>query len=500
MPGSNVRPTEVRTRAHKRIRLESNHARRDSALNIQDLPVEIILIILTLVPVCDVILLRQVSRLFRRLLEDEPFWKSLYRNTRIVRPPGPLPRQSTVFLRNSLVASAKVEQSWPPAHSTPIPRYYGPCIPTPYNIRFSSMLGGRWLIAGSNEVIWCYDLRELNPTPRLFYQPHLRANYFRCVSTTNEKGEPLAFAVSETQVGGRMRKLNIYQVHVSPENTEPFICKRLLQFDVSRDGPPAYIATIGPRLLIVSKPHEAIPQNLRVVMDINTLQCYHITTPDTFPPPLPTADFTPFTFCVSTKAYLLLFHIFQTITADVDTVIVAYPISTSSTGPTHPGGTLPLRASHITRIPKTQFVWPALLLEAPSSCGMTRIVLTGKIYSFPCGERHSLAFLDLTLDGTGSMTHTCKPASSVLARNPMWLETGPDGCARGIVCNGHSLELYSFLVDEDGEVSWHFGRTPEGLTDPSTNVSMIAFDGFSGVICVRVQTYYKSYIDVWKFG
>ncbi|KAG0707902.1 hypothetical protein DFH29DRAFT_558719 [Suillus ampliporus] len=201
-------------------------------INIQNLPDEVLFVILEFVDVLDVVVLYKVSKLFHRLLHDELYWRKSYEKRRIPRPPGPFKGQSTTYLREILVRSARVQRNWPPFVRSPNSTSRVTLQSAKQNL---SIIHGRWLITGDSPLILCYDTCSSNPdwntSPQIFYRPHLQANFFSCFSTTAEDGQELIFAVSETQVGAVRRKLNLFTIEIDPDYG-PFISGHVFTLDV----------------------------------------------------------------------------------------------------------------------------------------------------------------------------------------------------------------------------------------------------------------------------
>ncbi|KIJ07151.1 hypothetical protein PAXINDRAFT_103080 [Paxillus involutus ATCC 200175] len=311
-------------------------------VHISNLPVEILLMIMEFLPVLDLVSLFPVCRLFKHLLSDDLFWRSQYRSASILRPPGPFSGQSTAFLRNALVSSARVAQNWPPHTLSPTPRvgkdfqiFHN--FRTFHNFPFSKLLAGRWLIAGDSQLIWCYDLH--NPIPRMFYRPHLMANFFQCVSTTDDKGELVVFAVSETQVGNSRRGINIYKVAM--DHNGPVITSRILRQDVPDSYPGVSDVTIGPRFLVVVPKGPYFIQTLPIIVDITTFQRYDISLPASLLQRAPRASHIS-TF-IPTTSYLLALHTFWTQPNGLHSLVLAWPLE-----PQSPGRPKTLQASHST--------------------------------------------------------------------------------------------------------------------------------------------------------
>jgi len=195
-----------------------------SSINIQNLPDEVLFIMLEFVDVLDAVVLHkvkchpisilsyldstcdQVSKLFYRLLHEDWYWRTAYRKRRIPRPPGPFEGQPTSLLRKVLVRSAKVQHNWPPFVRSPHPTSR---VVMSNARQHLSIIHGRWVISGDPPLLLCFDTSnpDWDATSQIFYKPHLSANYFQCFSMTAEDGQELIFAVSDTQVGNVRRKL-----------------------------------------------------------------------------------------------------------------------------------------------------------------------------------------------------------------------------------------------------------------------------------------------------
>ncbi|KIJ07556.1 hypothetical protein PAXINDRAFT_182449, partial [Paxillus involutus ATCC 200175] len=311
-------------------------------VHISNLPVEILFMIMGFLPTLDLVPLPQVCKLFKHLLSDDLFWRSQYRSTSILRPAGPFRGQSTAFLRNALVLSARVAQNWPPYTLSPTPKIATTRIGENSRIfpafPFSKLLAGRWLIAGDEQLIWCYDLP--NPIPRIFYRPHLVANFFQCVSTTNDKGELVVFAVSETQIGRSRRGINIYKVVM--DHNGPVITSRILRQDVPDNYSGASDVTIGPRFLAVIPKGPYFIQTLPIIIDITTFQRYDISLPASLLQSVPRASHTS-TF-IPTTSYLLALYTFWTQANGFHSLVLAWPLELQLS----PGRPQALQASHST--------------------------------------------------------------------------------------------------------------------------------------------------------
>ncbi|KAG6331307.1 hypothetical protein ID866_7780 [Astraeus odoratus] len=242
--------------------------RRTPVASIQDLPQEILLIICVYLHITDLFALSQVSRFFWLLLRDDLLWRNLYRSTRILRPPGPFRQQSTDFLRRALICSAKIGANWPPVKALPEFRRMV-TVPMVDPAEYCHILAGRWLIAANASIACYYDLWEKpQPLPNLFYRPHLVAKFFRCVSTLNVNGDPLTFVVTETQVGIKMRRVNVGRISIDVNG--PFV-EPLLHYDLTQNHPGVSDVAIGARLLVI-KPKGNICRIQPMIYDFRLLR------------------------------------------------------------------------------------------------------------------------------------------------------------------------------------------------------------------------------------
>ena len=84
----------------------------------------------------------QVSKQFHAIINDPTLWRTLYADVRFPRPPGPLPWQSTKFLQQNLVHSARLSQCWTSQPMKIISRH-----PVPLGSAEEwGWVDGRWLI------------------------------------------------------------------------------------------------------------------------------------------------------------------------------------------------------------------------------------------------------------------------------------------------------------------------------------------------------------------
>ena len=124
--------------------------------DISALPVEIIFRILLFLSPHELIHLQRVrpsqlasflltsymSKQFRAIIDDRTFWKTLYADAHLPRPPGPFSWQSTGFLQRTLVRSARLAQRWT---SKPTNKIFK-CSLSLGSDLYYKWLCGRWLV------------------------------------------------------------------------------------------------------------------------------------------------------------------------------------------------------------------------------------------------------------------------------------------------------------------------------------------------------------------
>ncbi|OAX34729.1 hypothetical protein K503DRAFT_868735 [Rhizopogon vinicolor AM-OR11-026] len=448
------------------------------SINIQDLPDEVLFIILEFVDVLDADVLHKVSKLFYRLLHDECYWRTAYRKTRIPRPPGPFEGQPTSYLRETLIRSAKVQLNWPPFVWSPHPTS---------RITFSrvalsaaklhlSIIHGRWLITGDSPLMLCYDTCSSNPdwatSPQIFYQPHLTANFFRCFSMTAEDGQELIFAVSDTQVGTVRRKLNLFTITIDP-GYGPFISGHVFTLDLRSSYSGVQAVATGPRLLVISAKgleHEDPP----IILDVKTFQRFQIVSS-----PLAQGHHVIVTSFISTSSYLFVARLLN----GWETLLQVFPISqTHSQSSTD--GIRVLRPSHVMKTPELRFhTWH--VLRGPKyepSTGGTRITLMLSVLGPTSMDVASLNIVHLLLDAGGNISFTPKMLWTLPRDTTVLADSSHDGCIRGLVCSENGRRLMPFVIDDQDENSTVCGLFSNDITT-SFKQPLFLFDGYRGVLC-----------------
>ncbi|KAG1738727.1 hypothetical protein EDB19DRAFT_880550 [Suillus lakei] len=462
-------------------------------INIQDLPNEILFIILEFVDVLDIVVLYKVSKLFHRLLHDEWYWKQSYRNKRIPRPPGPFEGQSTTYLRKILVRSARVQHNWPPFVRSPNPTSRVTLQSAKQNL---SIIHGRWLITGDSPLLLCYDTRSSDPdwdtSPRIFHQPHLQANFFRCFSTTAEDGQELIFAVSETQVGAARRKLNVFTVAIDPDYG-PFISGYIFTLDVRPRYSGVWTVTTGPRLLVIcAKGSEQ--DDPPVILDVKTFQRFRAATP-----PLPRGHLGMFTSYLSTSSHLLVARLL----GGLETLLQVYPLSqTQSEWSTD--AVWVLHPSHAMRTHELRFcTWH--VLRGPKHETLTggiRMTLMLSLLAPNSSDVASLNIVQLLLDAGGGISFTSERLRALPHDATVLADSSHDGCIRGLVCSGNRRQFIPFTIDDQDKNSTDYGEF-SGIINNSLSLRLdpVLFDGYRGVLCsMIVMERGRSSIEVVRFG
>ncbi|KAG1741521.1 uncharacterized protein EDB91DRAFT_1130907 [Suillus paluster] len=477
---------------HRLTRLSTQNSLAPTK-NIHHLPDEVLFIILEFVDVLDVVVLYKVSKLFHRLLHDEWYWRTSYKRRRIPRPPGPFEGQSTTYLREILVRSARVQHNWPPFARSPNPTSRVTLQSAKQNL---SIIQGRWLITGDSPLLLCYDTCSSDPdwdtSPQVFYQPHLQANFFRCVSVTAEDGQELIFAVSDTQVGTVRRKLNLFTIEIVP-GYGPFISGHVFTLDLQPRYSGVWTVTTGPRLLVISAkgPEQEDPP---VIVDVKTFQRFHAVIP-----PLPRGHLGMFTSFISTSSHLLVARLLN----GSETLLQVFPISqTQSEWSTD--DVRVLYPSHVMRTPELRFrTWH--VLRGPKYETLTagiRIALMLSVFAPTSVDVASLDIVDLLLDAGGSISFTSEMLWALPRDATVLADSSHDGCIRGLICSRNERQSMPFMIDDQDKNSTGYGLFMSDNNDRlSSRPDPVLFDGYRGVLCsVVVTERRRSFIEVMRFG
>ncbi|KAG6379434.1 hypothetical protein JVT61DRAFT_11904 [Boletus reticuloceps] len=120
------------------------------------LPSEVISHILCFLSPRDVIRLRVISKQFHDLSYDRALWRTLYRNARLPRPPGPFLSQSVQFFEHTLVQSERLADSWT---TQPMEAVSAVGIRLQGYQSHSIIVDGKWLVAFDEpHKMLAYDL------------------------------------------------------------------------------------------------------------------------------------------------------------------------------------------------------------------------------------------------------------------------------------------------------------------------------------------------------
>jgi hypothetical protein len=173
------------------------------------LPDDLLYTIVSHLPVRDIICLRQVSekrlyltislivmfsqtsKQFSRLTSERTVWGQVYRMSRLLLPPGPYQYQSAKDLENIIARADKLETNW--ALSRVVSRrtisegLWGPIS--------LSLLLGRWLLAGDQQSLRCYDLDEVESWAKPVAQIPVKVKFLDAAVVTDDDGLHSAFAV-----------------------------------------------------------------------------------------------------------------------------------------------------------------------------------------------------------------------------------------------------------------------------------------------------------------
>ena len=133
----------------------------------------------------------QTSKQFVRITTERIVWSQVYRTSSLLLRPGPYPYQSAKDLENILVRADKLEVNWAAAHVVSR-RAIMQSSRGPISL---GLLLGRWLLAGDELNLRCYDLDNLEDRANPVTQIHVRVKWLDAQVATNKEGLHSAFAV-----------------------------------------------------------------------------------------------------------------------------------------------------------------------------------------------------------------------------------------------------------------------------------------------------------------
>lgn len=192
-----------------------------------------------------------------------------------------------------------------------------------------------------------------------------------------------------------------------------------------------------------------------------------------------------------TKTHLLTFYIFWK-ESTFETLLMACPFSSLDQSPDDAKPAL--QVSHCVVMKDLAFTNLHLMCETLANSGTPHLTLVGRRLSQSPQEESHLSTLRLVLDpdvggsggGLGSITYRYADYMSLPGGQSMWLDTGPDECARGVhgTADG-SIVLFSLAANEHGRLQCHYS-VPLPIPEDLVKQSVVAFDGRRGVLCVKV--------------
>ena len=196
-----------------------------------------------------------------------------------------------------------------------------------------------------------------------------------------------------------------------------------------------------------------------------------------------------------TKSYLLILYSFLKAPGDLETILLACPISSSDK-------TSFLSFSHFAKLDDIVLSNVRVMCDCTSASGATKVTLIGRKSSNCRGEDATLAAVRLTLDKveggtTGIPTYELIHLLYMPAEKGWWLEAGPDECARGVYnTKAGSLVLFS-IESENDHIRCH-ESSPLPISNDVHTQSAIAFDGCRGMICVKIVNKIRNVrVEVW---
>ncbi|KAH7906381.1 hypothetical protein BJ138DRAFT_1105194 [Hygrophoropsis aurantiaca] len=256
---------------------------------LQNLPVEILYMIIDQLPIASILDLRQVSKHLKQIVTyDRSFWAYVYpgRTYSLLRREGPFKWQTAKMLESNFIKSVNLRRNWPPvAYPKPV-QTHGP-INFFGNLKFE-LLCGKWLLSleQNSKQILCYDLDraaelandgpQFHPSPILYecYDKDFKITQFCCTSTllserSGNENHPAAFLLVTEYNGGR----TLFGV-ILGDGSFPRL-HMVLQTNHPTFPPASSSISIGPRFLAISFRSKEVNAPAMSV-DVETYQRYHL--------------------------------------------------------------------------------------------------------------------------------------------------------------------------------------------------------------------------------
>lgn len=196
-----------------------------------------------------------------------------------------------------------------------------------------------------------------------------------------------------------------------------------------------------------------------------------------------------------TESYLLILYSFLRGPGDLETILLACPISSSDKTPF-------LSYSHFAKLDDVVLSNVRVMCDFTSTSGATKVTLVGRKSSNCRGEDAALAALRLTLDKvergtTGTPTYELIHLLHMPAEKGWWLEAGPDESARGVY-NAKTGSLVLFSIERENDHIRCHESSPLPISNDVHTQSAIAFDGYRGMICVKIVNKIRNVrVEVW---
>ncbi|KAH7926641.1 hypothetical protein BV22DRAFT_338391 [Leucogyrophana mollusca] len=289
-------------------------------------PFDILYAITSFLDVASIIRLQRVSRSLYQGTQDRSVWTTAYRDSILPRPKGPYNWQSTSYLKETLIRSAKLALQWPSAcdrakDTTPtasVPPQGSPALVS-HHIEFASdvtrhdIIAGRWLLVWNEREVWCWDIEaQLSPhlrhsdsdfgpgsepdspgdmgknsstSPVLVYRCSDESEIvdLRSASFTNAYGCLQAFTVVEEQKIHLVAKhvINVFKMGFPGSCGDKHVLMTLVQVIPGRETGISSVA-LGPSMLIIELPSNRQPSEVRLV-HTETFQVYVLVLGDIGP-------------------------------------------------------------------------------------------------------------------------------------------------------------------------------------------------------------------------
>ncbi|EIW84361.1 hypothetical protein CONPUDRAFT_151382 [Coniophora puteana RWD-64-598 SS2] len=478
--------------------------------SLQGAPVDVLLIIIGYLSVLDIVRLGQTCRLFQQIKSHRSVWSSLYRTSRLPRPPGPYLSQPLELLQETLIRSARIQRNWGTSISRPASSFTIPIASA--RIQPLGLVAYRWFLLATEDAIWCYDLSRYHSLDHsehaefsVLYQCNGEASYQR----------PMRIVSTHTTDAKQLHYLVLEEMHRLPDQT---VHRTTVLFGVEgvADGPVSLTevavldqnvlflgnAVIGPRALLVTGNVECyvrqdLPRRVRIFDMARENRVYQLPPHVLQETPVGEFDHTLKLFYVSTSTHIISLLTFLHETADGPqflTNIEAFELPSLTYASNTPTEPQTLTLTHSCKVSSLYLMDSCYLLRnsaVDTLTGNTSLTVIAKaLRSDSIPPSASLIRLRLSLH---HHTHD-------IACQQIWVGNAPfrpritlgcsslDGCARGIFTKTRftGRDVRSFTLDDEADPE--FVMSSARIDFPTSQADdfmsrIVGFDGLRGRLC-----------------